>query len=70
MPDYEQDDFARQKPDYRTTLYWNPDAQLTGQPLPIEFYTGDKLSQFLIFVEGITTDGMPFIGQEVIQVGK
>ena len=69
-PDYENDSFARQKPDYRTTLYWNADAKLAGQPLPIQFYTGDKLSQFLIFVEGITKDGIPFIGQEVIQVGK
>lgn len=70
VPDYENDNFARQKPDYRTTLYWNPDAQLTGEPLPIQFYTGDKLSQFLIFVEGITTDGVPFTGQQVIQVGQ
>lgn len=69
-PDYENDSFARQKPDYRTTLYWNADAKLDGQPLPLQFYTGDKLSQFLIFVEGITKDGVPFVGQEVIQVGQ
>ncbi|MFK7983255.1 MAG: hypothetical protein AB8G86_24960, partial [Saprospiraceae bacterium] len=70
VPDYENDSFARQKPDYRTTLYWNPDAKLEGEPLPLQFYTGDKLSEFLIFIEGITTDGMPFVGQEVIQVGQ
>lgn len=70
VPDYENDNFARQKPDYRTTLYWNPEAKLTEKPLPIQFYTGDKLSEFLIFIEGITEDGMPFIGQEVIQVGQ
>ena len=70
VPDYENDSFARQKPDYRTTLYWNANAKMEGQPLPLQFYTGDKLSEFLIFVEGITTDGIPFVGQEVIQVGQ
>ncbi len=70
VPDYENDNFARQKPDYRTTLYWNANAKLTEKPLPLQFYTGDKLSEFLIFVEGITADGMPFVGQEVIQVGQ
>ena len=70
VPDYNKDNFDRQKPDYRTTLYWNANAKLTGKPLPLQFYTGDKLSEFLIFVEGITVDGMPFVGQEVIQVGQ
>lgn len=70
VPDYEKDNFARQKPDYRTTLYWNAAAKLTAEPLPLQFYTGDKLSEFLIFIEGITEDGMPFVGQEVIQVGQ
>ena len=70
VPDYKNNSIERQKPDYRTTLYWSTNAKLEGEPLPLQFYTGDKLSEFLIFVEGLTTDGIPFIGQEVIRVGQ
>ena len=70
VPDYSTDGFEKQKPDFRTTLYWNADAKLGKKPTKLDFYTGDKLSQFLIFVEGITADGLPFMGQETIQVGQ
>lgn len=70
VPDYSVNGFEKQKPDYRTTLYWNADAKLGKKPTNLKFYTGDKLSQFLIFVEGITTEGLPFVGQQVIQVGQ
>jgi len=70
VPDYSVDGFEKQKPDYRTTLYWNADAKLGKKPTKLNFYTGDKLSQFLIFVEGITADGLPFMGQQTIQVGQ
>ncbi len=69
-PDYSVNGFERQKPDYRTTLYWNANAKLGKKPTNLKFYTGDKLSQFLIFVEGITSEGLPFVGQQVIQVGQ
>ncbi len=70
VPDYSVNGFEKQKPDYRTTLYWNADAKLGKSPTNLKFYTGDKLSQFLIFVEGITPEGLPFVGQQVIQVGQ
>ena len=50
---------ADEKPDIRTTLYWNPYLQIgpdgTAQ---IEFYSNDhKNQQYDIAIEGITPDG-------------
>ncbi len=68
-PNYAMDDVDQEKPDYRTTLYWNSTAGIDAkQATPFSFYTGDKLSEFLIFVEGMTKDGQPFVGQETIRV--
>lgn len=68
-PNYAMDDIDQEKPDYRTTLYWNSTAGIEAkQATPFSFYTGDKLSEFLIFVEGMTKDGQPFVGQKTIRV--
>lgn len=69
MPQYTDLDNQQIKPDYRTALYWNPSAKINAeQATPFSFYTGDKLSEFLIFVEGITEEGQPFVGQKTIRV--
>ena len=68
-PDYAAVGIDQEKPDYRTTLYWNSTAGIDEkQATPFSFYTGDKLSEFLIFVEGMTKDGQPFVGQKTIRV--
>ncbi len=68
-PDYAADGVDKDKPDYRTTLYWDSTAKVeTKKATPFSFYTGDKLSEFLIFVEGITSDGQPIVGQKTITV--
>ena len=68
-PNYATDSMDQEKPDYRTTLYWNSTAGIDAkQATPFSFYTGDKLSEFLIFVEGMTKDGQPFVGQKTIRV--
>jgi hypothetical protein len=69
-PDYNDPSEDKDKPNYRTCLYWNPDAALDNQPTPVQFFTGDKLSEFLIIVEGISETGLPFVGHQSIQVGK
>ncbi len=69
-PDYATDGIDKDKPDYRTTLYWNSTTPLAAKKAsPFSFYTGDKLSEFLIFVEGISRDGQPFVGHKTIRVG-
>ena len=68
-PDYKAEGVDKNKPDYRTTLYWNPSAKIDSkEATSFSFYTGDKLAEFLIFVEGITEDGHPFVGQKTFTV--
>jgi hypothetical protein len=45
-------------PDFRNTLYWNPDLK-TGKDgkTVIEFYTSDESCEYTIIVEGISPDG-------------
>jgi len=45
-------------PDYRTTIYWKPDAViLSKDAAQIEFYTSDRPSTYSVIIEGITADG-------------
>ena len=69
-PNYAKTSIDNEKPDYRTTLYWNPDIFIKKESAAIEFYTGDKFSDFLILVEGITEEGIPFVGRKVITIGQ
>lgn len=45
-------------PDYRNTLYWNPDVRtdLNGRA-EVEFYTSDEAGDYMLLVEGFTPDG-------------
>ena len=49
---------SKLKPDYRTTLYWNPTLKLNelGEA-KISFYTSDVPSVYKIILEGISPDG-------------
>ena len=49
------------KPDFRSTLYWNPVVQTDGSGnAKVNFYTSDDVGTFLIRIQGITSDGRPF----------
>ncbi|CAN0446488.1 unnamed protein product [Laminaria digitata] len=49
-----------QKPDYRTTLHWEPHIEVKGgQSSNLSCYTGDTAGKYLIRVEGISFDGRP-----------
>lgn len=49
-----------QKPDYRTTLYWEPNIKIKGgESSKLNFYTGDTSGKYVIQIEGITFDGRP-----------
>jgi hypothetical protein len=47
-----------QKPDLRTTIYWNP-SLLFGvkKPTTCQFYTADSPGTYTVMLEGITNDG-------------
>lgn len=57
MPDYSQE--LKKVPDFRRTLYWNPELVLDGssKETRIEFYNSDNARKFRVIVEGFTTKG-------------
>jgi hypothetical protein len=45
-------------PDFRNTLYWNPDLHTDKSgKATVEFYSSDESAEYIINVEGITGDG-------------
>ncbi len=45
-------------PDYRTVLYWSPDANTNQHgKKQFSFYTSDKQGKYILFIQGITADG-------------
>lgn len=47
-------------PDYRNTLYWNPEISLqSNQKKKIEFYTADTNGLYDVVVNGISSSGKP-----------
>lgn len=48
-------------PDFRATLYWNPAIKIDASGYAqINFPTSDDIGNYLIRIQGITTDGKPF----------
>ncbi|WP_295940320.1 hypothetical protein [uncultured Alistipes sp.] len=68
-PEY-PDATARQsiKPDFRHTLYWNPNAEKLPQPAELSFYTSDLSGEFKVTVEGFTQDGKALHGSATFRV--
>jgi len=58
FPDYATDRYDR-IPDQREQLYWNPLLESTGELLNIGFYTSDVVGEYLLEIDGFTTEGKP-----------
>ncbi len=56
-PDYSPEAGEHEAPDYRTTLYWEPDLLLNNAPENISFYTSDQPGKYKVIVEGISESG-------------
>ena len=56
-PKYTADMLSDPKPDYRPTLFWQPEVKTETGNIYIEFYTADNLSKYRIFTEGISKSG-------------
>ena len=55
-------DFQKQSriPDLRNTLFWNPDLRTNPDGTAVaEFFTSDEPGDYVIIVEGFTSDGQP-----------
>jgi hypothetical protein len=58
-PDYSLDSMKNDHlPDFRNTLYWNPDlhTDISGKAT-VEFYSSDESAEYIINIEGITGEG-------------
>jgi hypothetical protein len=55
-------------PDFRQTLYWDPEIKLTNGQAVIEFYTSDIKGIYTVELEGITSQGIPLSGHTYIEV--
>lgn len=62
-PVYVKNNIDSEIPDYRQTLYWNPEVVIDDDIKPITFFTCDNLANYKIFVEGITTSGKICMGE-------
>ncbi|MDC6390259.1 hypothetical protein PP182_16335 [Maribacter sp. PR1] len=59
-PNYSVDRKEHEKPDYRSTLLWEPNIMLKKEgDNKLEFFTGDNPGNYLIKVEGLTVNGVP-----------
>lgn len=48
-------------PDFRNTLYWNPDYKSDDNSETIaEFYTSDAIDKYEVIINGISKNGLPF----------
>lgn len=58
-PDYSADSLKNSRiPDFRNTLYWNPDIMTDESgKATAEFYTSDESGEYTVIVEGISSDG-------------
>ncbi len=57
-PVYNEENLSQERPDYRPTLFWDPLIKVDEKgDARLEFFTSDELSDYLVVIEGITSDG-------------
>ena len=71
VPDYSKSELVNKRiPDFRTTLYWNPDWEYQPGDQSISFFTGDDTGQYLIEIQGISQDGNPVYTRSTFTVSN
>ncbi|MEM9327844.1 MAG: hypothetical protein AAGA85_19405, partial [Bacteroidota bacterium] len=69
MPDHgNPSEDEKIRPDYRSTVYWNPRLEAKGAYAEDSFYTSDETGEFIIYSEGIGIDGRIYLGSTSFQV--
>ncbi len=69
MPDYSNPTESEKiRPDFRSTIYWNPILHLEDGFGEDHFYTSDETGEFIIYAEGIGVNGEIFSGAAVYEV--
>lgn len=65
---YTPENYSVEKPDYRITLFWEPEIILEKKPVELSFFTSDQPGKYYIFVEGISKSGRIYIGKAEFEV--
>ncbi len=68
-PVYSSGKSVQNKPDYRSTIYWNPEVKLTDQgKTKLSFYTSELPATYKVDLEGITSEGVPVHSETFFEV--
>ena len=68
-PNYEVKENEHTKTDLRSTLYWNPHFYTDENgKAKVVFHANDVPGEYLIEVEGITEDGIPFVTTKALTI--
>jgi hypothetical protein len=67
-PLYAPDKVNDEKPDLKTTLYWNPEATTKKGKAELRFFSSDLPGKYEVIVEGISNDGKICIGSTEIEI--
>jgi hypothetical protein len=70
LPKYTLENVNSPKPDFRPTLYWNPDVRFENGKASLGFFTSDESADYVVYVEGITKEGKICYGTSSFTVGK
>ncbi|NQU84968.1 MAG: hypothetical protein HQ541_04335 [Mariniphaga sp.] len=68
LPKYTPENIDLEKPDFRTTLYWNPSITSENGKAEVTFYTSDDIASYKVFVEGIISEGRICLGESMFEV--
>lgn len=68
-PDYDDPTIEKDKPDYRSTVYWNPDLKTdpAGQCV-VTFFASDLTGRYRVVVEGVSESGEPLRHESFILI--
>lgn len=68
-PDYSIPQMKQNRiPDFRNTLYWNPSLKPgVDNKIRIEFWTSDYPSDYIIDIQGLTSEGRPLSFRKIIK---
>ena len=71
-PNYDYSSPEHSSPDYRSTLYWNPNVSIdsSGSPAEVSFHTSDLTGTYRVVVEGVNGNGEPVRSVTFIKVDE
>ena len=67
-PDYSNPPIGTTQPDYRATLYWNPDIDISSNVATVSFFSSDLPGIYRIIIEGVLSNGEPVRVVKLIEV--